>query len=986
MSRAASVSNILVIDDQEIVHERLRTICEQLNLSCRSAYSGDDAIAAIRSDGTVGLVVVDVNLSQPLDGISVAERIMAIADVPVVFLTASDDADTMGAIGNVTHYGVILKSSKSPVIAESIRMAARLARFHRSRVERATQYKAQVESIRDIMVVHDPDGYITYANERCAEAVGRSTRELEGESVNAVFGNGYLVRSQILAREGGATEGRSFDLTRTIVTADGHEMILAIRSSAVFHDRRYAGEMVVARDITEIQTARDHLETINQLLGSIRQVHKVVIRSQDPGSLIQDTCSVLVDNGAYPSAWILLDPSELDPRVRAGAAGFVASSGEELLQILGASPTTVLAACRGESSDVTVYENPAQENPGCPLNLLYHGYASLTTRLHYGGTEFGVLNVAIPGSLVHEPDTRQVFRELAADLSFALHSMVQRHRRRQAERQAFLQQRRLQSFFEHSPMSIVTTDTAGRILTTNRFFCEWVGWAPEELEGTDLRRLLARRDPILDRLCDGAGFTGETARRLSVPLRKRNGKAVWGQGVAVPVVGAEDDDPVLIVVLADTTGRRVAEQRLSRAHQEIQRSESRYRSLFEDSADLVFVSAEDGTLVDINGAGAHMLGYEHPSEVIGRNAAEFYYVASDRNYFLEEIARNGYVKNLEVVLKRADGEPVFGSESATRVRDSDDDQPLYQGVIHDITERIKSEKESIQRSMELSKANEELRQAHEELVKKEKLASIGQLSAGVAHEINNPLGFVRSNLSVLRRYVDRYVPFFAAYRDLPSPRPESLEAIWDANRIEVSLEDVQDLFDETEEGIKRIVAIVSNLKDFSRAGSNEIVDNYDINRGVESSLVIGRNEYKYVAEVAVNAGDVPLIACNANEINQVLLTLIVNAAQAIRSAGTADGRIDISTWSDTETVYCRVRDNGPGIPPAQHRLVFEPFYTTKKAGEGTGLGLSIAYDIIVNRHGGAIRLESAAGAGATFTLEIPRRRPPDERNVPSSAG
>jgi signal transduction histidine kinase len=273
--------------------------------------------------------------------------------------------------------------------------------------------------------------------------------------------------------------------------------------------------------------------------------------------------------------------------------------------------------------------------------------------------------------------------------------------------------------------------------------------------------------------------------------------------------------------------------------------------------------------------------------------------------------------------------------------------------------------------MELSKANEELRQAQNELVKREKLASIGELSAGVAHEINNPLGFVRSNFSTLRRYVERYQPFFEAYRNLPPPKPGDLEQIWEEQRIERTLSDIGNLFHETEDGIQRIVSIVSNLKDFSRAGNSVVMDDYSINRGIESTLVIARNEYKYVADIRTEPGDVTTVACNANEINQVLLTLIVNAAQAIKSWKTDRGTITIRTWQEGSTVCCSVADDGPGISSEVQSRIFEPFFTTKKAGEGTGLGLSIAYDIIVNRHGGTLRLHSKQGEGATFTLKIP---------------
>ncbi len=975
------VKRVLLIDDAETTHLFMRSVLANMDMVLESAYAPGALPELTVSDDRGGihprydLIIVDVTLEASRDGIPLAEWIARTVSTPIVFLTASDDRQTMEDISRLTHYGVILKTSSHFVIEESVRMAFRLHETHRQQLDQEHRYHALVETIQEIVLIHDPDGTVEYINRHGAEVVGRPVESIVGQLVSTIFQDDYLVRSRLLSASRGTAPNRSFDMVSTLNPELGDRITVGIRSSPVIRNGRYVGELIAARDISRSEADRVRVEELNRLLLSIREVHTVLIRSTSASELIQDVCDVLVSNDAYNAAWILLDPDESNGVRTAGAAGFV-NSGPELLRILTGQEPQCAAPSDRLQNQLYTCPHPMTECPHCPLHALYGSSGALSVRLQYAGTTYGVFTVAVDQQQFHNADVRQIFTELAADLSYALHSLTQKYLRDRAEADALAQQRQLQVFSDYSPMSIVTLDRLGQFFEGNPFFHRWTGYTPEVLSGRDFRTILRDRSADLESLIPVTDdVSSEASRNVSLSLRTRGGRPVWGEGVIVPIPAEVGGEASLIVVLADTTSRHIAEERLRQAHHDLNRSELRYRSLFRDSADLVFVSSAEGTLIEINDAGAHMLGYDTPEELIGRRVQELYAHPSYRELFLEEISHHGFVKNFEVVLRTKTGSLVFGSESATVVRDNTSHSAagmLFQGVIHDITERIRSEQESIRRSLELSKANEELRQAQNELVKREKLASIGELSAGIAHEVNNPLGFVRSNFSTLQRYVERYLPFFDAYQDLAPPRPDALERVWQEQRIEKTLSDIGDLFHETEDGIQRIVAIVANLKDFSRAGHNQIMDNYDINHGVESTLTIARNEYKYVADIELESGEVPPLVCNANEINQVLLTLIVNAAQAIKSGGANRGTITIRTWADDATVCCSVADDGPGIAPAIQSQVFEPFFTTKSAGEGTGLGLSIAYDIIVNRHGGTLRLQSKEGMGATFTLKLPR--------------
>jgi len=188
--------------------------------------------------------------------------------------------------------------------------------------------------------------------------------------------------------------------------------------------------------------------------------------------------------------------------------------------------------------------------------------------------------------------------------------------------------------------------------------------------------------------------------------------------------------------------------------------------------------------------------------------------------------------------------------------------------------------------------------------------------------------------------------------------------------------------------LKRITSIIKNLKDFSRVGHPEVVEEYDLNHGIETTLVVARNEIKYDAEVKTELSQLPSILCNSGQINQVFLNVLVNAAQAIKSQERANrGTITIRTYATETEVVCEISDDGPGIEPDKLPKIFDPFFTTKPSGKGTGLGLSVSYDIIANKHNGKLLAESTVGKRTKFTIKLPIKREDkgNEQNMENGA-
>jgi two-component system NtrC family sensor kinase len=294
--------------------------------------------------------------------------------------------------------------------------------------------------------------------------------------------------------------------------------------------------------------------------------------------------------------------------------------------------------------------------------------------------------------------------------------------------------------------------------------------------------------------------------------------------------------------------------------------------------------------------------------------------------------------------------------------------------------QIDSLEEAIEeRTRKLTQANDALlaeiaerKHLEGQLVQSEKLASIGQLAAGVAHEINNPIGYIFSNFSTLDGYLAGLFEMLAAYESagpsLASPETQAtLAGLRERLGIAFLTDDVPALMRESREGILRVRQIVQDLKDFSRVDSLQEWQRADLHQGIDSTLNIVASEVRYRADVVKQYGRIPEIECLPSQLNQVVMNLVVNAAHAM---GSERGLITIRTGCDGGTVWFEVADNGSGIAPEVLPRIFDPFFTTKPVGQGTGLGLSLSYGI-VHKHRGRIDVRSEPGRGTTFRVVLP---------------
>lgn len=394
-------------------------------------------------------------------------------------------------------------------------------------------------------------------------------------------------------------------------------------------------------------------------------------------------------------------------------------------------------------------------------------------------------------------------------------------------------------------------------------------------------------------------------------------------------------------------------------------SQELWQTLLAHTQEMIVLLDSDGAVSYANPAIERWLGYV-PEDLIGRRLALLSHPDDSASLAvaLEEGAP-GVEMSLDHRLQGRDGSWRWLESQIVCLRRN----PLVGGVLltcGDVTERVALEQERERLDLDRRVS--------------QRLEAVGQLAAGIAHEINTPLQFVGDSVTFLRAAVDELVSLTGLYREtlyteavipLEERRRVMREAEAEAD-VEYLCRRIPSAFARTADGIDRVRSIVTAMKRFSHTSSTELAP-ADINEAIETTLAVCRNEYKYVANVALELGDLPLAMCNIGELNQVFLNLILNAAQAIEEkvAGSDKrGEIRIDTGVEEGDAVIRVADDGPGIPTELLDRIYEPFFTTKEVGKGTGQGLALARSTVA-RHAGTLECQSIEGEGTTFTIRVP---------------
>ncbi|MFH1394744.1 MAG: ATP-binding protein [Candidatus Omnitrophota bacterium] len=443
---------------------------------------------------------------------------------------------------------------------------------------------------------------------------------------------------------------------------------------------------------------------------------------------------------------------------------------------------------------------------------------------------------------------------------------------------------------------------------------------------------------------------------------------------AYPIFDEDGDVIQMIEYSLDITERKRAEERLKQALDVT-------NTILKELPFGIIIVGLDKRIRKINKAALEMMGIKDEKEVVGKICHNLICPAEDNKCPIIDLGEEVDVSEKELIDKNGKRIPILKSVLPIIL---EGEEVLLESFI-DIAERKKAEEALLkardeletrvkERTKELEAVNRVLKDSQVQLVQSEKMASLGQLAAGIAHEINNPMGFILSNLNTLNEYVKvfkklltQYEIFIDKTKKLKQYK-EFVSAIMDIreeNSLDYIIKDVDNLFKETKIGADRVKDIVEGLRTFAHTDETTLVQT-DINKCLENTLKIVWNEIKYKCDIDKKFGKLPLVFCHPGQINQVFMNLLVNAAQAIAE----EGIITIETSVADSHVLIKIADTGKGIAPENLLKVFDPFFTTKEVGKGTGLGLSISHGII-KKHGGTIEVESKVGEGSVFTIKLP---------------
>ena len=616
---------------------------------------------------------------------------------------------------------------------------------------------------------------------------------------------------------------------------------------------------------------------------------------------------------------------------------------------------TAIAFCTGAHA---IYDDLAAETTDAPWrgHAFKRGYGSAAAfPLTRSGVNIGAITVYSETPGYFDAEQVRLLDELAEDISFGLTALDRELRRADAEQALRVSEERFRGGFEHSPIGMALTNLDGTFNQVNTALAEMLGYEPPELVGVGFASLTHPDDAAENIEAMRTILEQDKPYQTEKRYIHRDGRVI-DVLLAVTVVRGGDDVPAAFFIqVLDVTDRKLAEA-----------EHARLAAIVEASADAIISVSTSGVIETWNSGAEQLYGYT-AAEAIGQQAPTLLSPTPEVRRGLLGQGVTDVLRDMEVTDCAKDGMPVEVSGTSAPIRDNDGRTVGISLILRDVGDRKRLEAERQQMELELRMS--------------QKLEAVGQLAAGIAHEINTPVQFIGDSAHFVQDATKDLWQLADHYREIineldgpgAAQRQDRARAAEDAADLDYLRERVPSALARMLAGVERVSSIVKAMKTFGRVSDSEKQAPADLNDAIQTTLIVARNEYKYVAEVQTIFADLPPVTCNVGDLNQVFLNLIVNAAHAIeegRGDGQQLGTITIRTEALDGSALISVTDSGCGIPEQLRTRVFDPFFTTKDVGRGTGQGLSIARAIIA-RHAGSLTLASEVGRGTTFTIKIP---------------
>jgi PAS domain S-box-containing protein len=921
---------LLYIESDEIQRRKLSSSLRSKGYSVTTAASEQAGIRLFEKR-SFDAILCDLNKPK-IDGVEVLQRIRyRNSNIPFIIFAASGSvAQAKTAIKKGADY-FILEPKKINEIIIIIEQVIEKKRLEKQTSDSQAFFRMVIENVPDVIYSLNPKGEFISLSPSVEHVMGYKPSELIGVSVFKVI----HPEDRLRVKESFMKSAKSADpedkiLQFRMVTKAGKTKHFEIRRKIALENGRMVRNDGVVRDIThrvileqklkkyheQMAEANLNMQAVQDELRAKNQEMENLLKEQ---SKHEDELQTVIDS--IPSVIFLVDHN-----------GIIKASNRSVSDYFGVSPDEIIGSSYDEfvesiKSNFEDFDKFLGEHKHCKRSPDCAGQLSMSDIYRRGVRVLkhkpGILSPTCYSVLDKDNQDRGLVW-VYTDVSFIRHADEQVH-----------------TIVDSSPIpTIISRLEDGTILYANEELADLVGLTAEELIGRktpDFYYNPGDRDVVIKSL-DRDGYL----RNFETQIKKADGAVIWM--IFSLVVTHISGEEVVLGFLYDISERKKAEEAL-------RVSEERFRNLVENANDIIYSLTPKGEISYLSPKFTDILGYEI-SEYLGKPFSLLIHPDDAKKSiesFQKGLKGGQRESGFEFRIKHKEGHQCWFVSRSSAIFDQNGNIMEIVGVAHDITEMKKI-------LDDLKLANETLRETQAQLVQSEKMASLGSLVAGIAHEINTPIGAVSSMYDTLSRSLENL--------------DEIIKSKFPADFIQLSrVKSIFKILDDSNQvirsGTERVVDIVRRLKSFARLDEAEL-KTVNIHEGLEDTLILIHHELKHKIRVIKKFGDIPLITCFPGQLNQVFLNLLINSKQAIKDKGT----IRISTFAKDDKVHIVFKDNGVGISKANLNRVFDPGFTTKGRGVGAGLGLSICYQII-QEHKGSLTVESELGKGTTFTVVLP---------------
>ncbi len=880
-------------------------------------------------------------------------------------------------------------------------------------MESEARFRCFVENANDIINSFAPDGTFTYISPNVTEILGYHPEEMIGKSfLPFIHPDDALASTEAIQGiiETGKKQAR---LKFRAKRKDGSWCWMAANNSAIQDDDgNIVGVGCIVRDISEVKAAEiareqalaeleikvqhrtaELKQTVLHLQQEIRDRARILEERQKAEAALQQAKQELEDKVTERTQELQKAVSQLKREiVERQLAETALIESERKYRILVETSQDFIWATDKErrftfvnAAVKNIYGYLPEEMIGrdctdfivteqLPKDLM------VADRIFAGGSllQYETIHIAKNGNLIHLSVNAIALRDEAGNIIGATGTASDITKRKQAETER-------DRFFNISVDMMCICGMDGYFKQANPAFETALGYTTAEILAVpfiefihpdDIEKTYKEFDKI---------STGATTINFENRWRCKDGSYKWMSWKAAPYL----QDGLIYAIARDVSDRKAADAALAE-------SEAKFRQLVENANDLVYEHTIDGIFTYLSPRLTNMLGYD-PKELLGQSFVPLIYPDDlpGIDIFLNRIVATGEKQaGVEFRALRKDGTWCWLICNTSPVKDANGNTIAFNGIARDISDgKIaaaalqNSEQQLKQKARDLEQTLQELQRTQSQLLQSEKMSSLGQLVAGVAHEINNPVSFIYGNITHAKDYITDLLSLIQLYqKHYPNPVPE-IQAEIEAIELDFLIEDLSKLFASMKVGTQRIQKIVLSLRSFSRMDESEI-KGVDIHDGLDSTLTIlqhrlNAQQDRPEIEVIKQYGNLPEVECYASQLNQVFMNILTNAIDALEEGhmsqvmGVRKGNncqlptINISTEIQDDSVVIRIADNGLGMTESVKQKLFDPFFTTKPVGKGTGMGLSISYQIITERHKGSLQCISSPGKGAEFAIKIP---------------